>query len=469
MTAGVAVATNNKSNATIDQEAVDAFRSELRGTLLLAGDAGYDEARQVWNGMIDRRPGMIVRCAGVADVIAAVKLASAHDLVVAVKGGGHNIAGNAVCEGGLMIDLSDMRGVHVDPEARTARAQGGATWGDFDAETQVFGLATTGGLISGTGVGGLTLGGGIGWLMSSYGLACDNLLSADVVTADGERVTASAERNPELFWGLKGGGGNFGVVTSFEFRLFPVAPLFAGMLLHPLDRATEALRHFRDFIVDSPDEVGGAAGFVTAPDGNRVLALILVYNGPVDEGERVLQPLREFGPPIVDALAATPYRVIQTLLDAGSPPGWRNYWKSSFLSELSDDAMEILLARIKIAPSPHCKLFVECFGGEVTRIPRDATAFDHRHAPFNLLILGGWEQASEDEENIAWARETWQQMQPYATQSVYVNYLNEVDDEGSDRIESAYGAEKFARLAALKAKYDPGNLFRMNQNVRPAG
>ena len=469
MTASIAVSTNNNSNATIDQETVDALRAELRGTLLLPADGGYDDARQVWNGMIDRRPGMIVRCAGVADVIAAVKLAKAYDLVVAVKGGGHNIAGNAVCEGGLMIDLTDMRGVHVDPQARTARAQGGATWGDFDAETQVFGLATTGGLISGTGVAGLTLGGGIGWLMGSHGLACDNLLSVDLVTADGERVTASAEQNPELFWGLKGGGGNFGVATSFEFRLFPVAPLFAGMLLHPLDRAAEALGHFRDFILDSPDALGAAAGFVTAPDGNRVLALIPVFNGPVEEGARVLQPLREFGPPVVDTLAPTPYRSIQTQLDAGSPPGGRNYWKSSFLAALSDDAIGILVDRIKVAPSLDCKLFVECFGGEVTRIPRDATAFDHRHSPFNLLILAGWEHASEDEENIAWARETWQQMQPHATQSVYVNYLNELDAEGSDRIESAYGAEKYARLAALKTQYDPGNLFRMNQNVRPAG
>ena len=302
MTASIAIATDNNSDAAIDQETVDALRAELRGTLLLPADGGYDEARQVWNGMIDRRPGLIVRCAGVADVIAAVKLAKAHDLVVAVKGGGHNIAGNAVCEGGLMIDLSNMRGVHVDAQARTARAQGGATWGDFDAETQVFGLATTGGLISGTGVGGLTLGGGIGWLMGSHGLACDNLLSVDLVTADGERVTASAEQNPELFWGLKGGGGNFGVATSFEFRLFPVAPLFAGMLLHSLDRAAEALGHFRDFILESPDALGAAAGFVTAPDGNRVLALIPVYNGPVEEGERVVQPLREFGPPVVDGL-----------------------------------------------------------------------------------------------------------------------------------------------------------------------
>jgi FAD/FMN-containing dehydrogenase len=469
VTTGITVATNKNSNTTLDQETIEALRAELRGTLLLAADAGYEQARQVWNGMIDRRPGMIVRCAGVADVIAAVKLAKAHDLVVAVKGGGHNVAGNAVCEGGLMIDLSNMRGVYVDPQGRTARAQGGATWGDFDAETQVFGLATTGGLISTTGVAGLTLGGGIGWLMGSYGLACDNLLSLDVVTADGERITASAEHNSELFWGLKGGGGNFGVVTSFEFRLFPVAPLFAGMLLHPLGGAGEALGHFHDFIRNAPDQVGAAAGFLTAPDGNPVLALVLVFNGPVEEGARVFQPLREFGSPVLDTLAATPYRVVQTMLDAGSPPGSRNYWKSSFLGALPDDAIEILVERMGKAPSPGCKLFVECFGGEVMRIGRDATAFDHRQSPFNLLILGGWELAAEDAENIAWARDTWQQMQPYATQSVYVNYLNDAADEGSDRIESAYGAEKFARLAALKAKYDPGNLFRMNQNVRPSG
>ena len=466
---GIQIATNKDSSATIDQETIDALRADLRGCLLLPTDQDYDEARRVWNGMIDRRPALIARCAGVADVIAAVKLAKAHDLVVAVKGGGHNIAGNAVCQDGLMIDLSTMRSVYVDRDARTARAEGGATWGDFDAETQAFGLATTGGLISSTGVAGLTLGGGIGWLMGSYGLACDNLLSLDVVTADGERVTASAEHNPELFWGLKGGGGNFGVVTSFEFRLFPVAPLLGGMLLHPLDGATEALAHFQAFFQDAPDQVGAMAGFVTGPDGDQVFALILVYNGPVEDGERVFQPLREFGPPILDNLAATPYRVIQTLFDAGAPPGLRNYWKSSFLEDLPRDAMEILVERFRKAPSPHCKMFIEFIGGEARRIARDDAVFDHRHSAFNLLILGGWELASADEENIAWTRETWKAMQPYASDAVYVNYLNEEADEGSERIKAAYGPEKFARLAVLKAKYDPGNLFRMNQNVRPAG
>jgi len=465
----VQIRTNSSVDAALNEATIEAFDAVLRGRLLLPTDAGYDDARHVWNGMIDRHPAMIVRCEGVADVMTAVKLAKANDLVVAVKGGGHNIAGNAVCEGGLMIDLSSMRGVYVDAKARTARAEGGATWGDFDAETQAFGLATTGGLISATGVGGLTLGGGIGWLMGSYGLACDNLISLDVVTADGERVTASAEQNPELFWGLKGGGGNFGVVTSFEFRLFPVAPLFAGMLLHPLEHAGEALAHFRDFIQGAPDEAGALAGFTTTPDGEPVLALILVYNGPVDEGARIFAPLREFGTPIVDNLAAMPYRVIQTLFDASAPAGMRNYWKSSFLRELPGDAIEMLVERFRKAPSPSCKMFIECIGGEVMRIAPDATAFDHRHSPFNLLLLGGWELAADDEKNIAWTRETWQAMQPWATERVYVNYLNEVGDEGSDRIEAAYGPQKYARLAALKAQYDPGNLFRMNQNVRPAG
>ena len=465
----IEIATNKDSSAAIEQETIDALKADLRGCLLLPADQGYDEARRIWNGMIDRRPALIVRCAGVADVIAAVKLAKAHDLVVAVKGGGHNIAGNAVCQDGLMIDLSTMRSVYVDRQARIARAEGGATWGDFDAETQAFGLATTGGLISSTGVAGLTLGGGIGWLMGSYGLACDNLVSLDVVTADGERVTASAEHNPELFWGLKGGGGNFGVVTSFEFRLFPVAPLFAGMLLYPLERAAEALAHFHAFFQDAPDQIGAMAGFVTAPDGNQVFALILVYNGPVEDGERVFQPLREFGPPVLDNLAPMPYRVIQTLFDDGAPSGLRNYWKSSFLEDLPRDGIETLVERFQKAPSPHCKMFVEFIGGEATRIARDETAFDHRHSAFNLLILGGWELASADEENIAWTRETWKTVQPFASKAVYVNYLNAEADEGSERIKAAYGPEKFARLAVLKAEYDPDNLFRMNQNIRPAG
>jgi FAD/FMN-containing dehydrogenase len=365
-----------------------------------------------------------------------------------------------------MIDLSPMRSVRVDPEARTARADGGATWADFDAATQAFGLATTGGLISSTGVAGLTLGGGIGWLMGSYGLACDNLLSLDLVTAEGELITASAREHPELFWGLKGGGGNFGIATSFEFRLHPVGPLLAGVLFHPLARAREALIHFRDFLKDAPDELGALAGLVTSPAGEPVAALALVYNGPLEEGARVVQPLRDFGSPTQDTMGAMPYRAVQTLLDAGSPSGRRNYWKSSFLNDLPDAAIETLIERFAEARSPYCKLLIECLGGAVARVDRADTAFDHRHLPFNLLVLGAWEEPAADDDNIAWVRATWAAMQPHAAEGVYMNYLEA--EGGIDRLQAAYGSENYRRLAALKASYDPENRFRVNQNVRPA-
>jgi FAD/FMN-containing dehydrogenase len=458
--------TKDGQTCAIEQAAIARLRAELRGQLLLPGDDGYDGGRRIWNGMIDRRPALIARCAGVADVMAALRLARAHDLLIAVRGGGHNVAGNAVCEDGLMIDLSPMRSVRVDPKARSARAEGGATWADFDAETQAFGLATTGGLISSTGIAGLTLGGGIGWLMGSYGLACDNLLSLDLVSAEGELITASAHEHPELFWGLKGGGGNFGIVTSFEFRLHPVGPLFAGVLFHPMGRAREALIHFRDSLSGAPDELGALAGLSTSPAGEPVAVLGLVYNGPLDEGARVVQPLRDFGPPILDTMGPMPYRAVQAMLDAGSPPGRRNYWKSSFLERLPDAAIEILLERFAAARSPRCKLLIECLGGAVPRVERADAAFDHRHLPFNLLVEAAWEDRTADRDNIAWVRATWEAMQPHAALGVYMNYLEA--EGGPDRLRAAYGAEKYDRLAALKAKYDPDNRFRMNHNVRPA-
>jgi FAD/FMN-containing dehydrogenase len=461
--------TRDGAEAAVTAEEVSDLRAGLRGELLLPDDDGYDRARSIWNAMIDRRPALIVRAAGVADVMAAVNFAREHGLLLAVKGGGHNVAGNAVCEGGLMIDLSAMRSVRVDPRARTARAEGGATWGDFDAETQAFGLATTGGLISTTGVAGLTLGGGIGWLMGSYGLACDNLLSLDVVTAAGELVTASADENPDLFWGLKGGGGNFGVVTSFEFRLHPVGPmLYAGMLMHPLERAVDALRRFRDFMADAPETLGALPGLVTSPEGASVCVLPLVYHGPVENGPNVVQPLREFGPPILDTVGPMPYRAVQTIFDAGTPHGLRNYWKSSFLKDLPDTAIETLVDRYAAAPSPRCKIFLECLGGAVARVGRDETVFNHRDAPFNLLVLGGWEDLSGDQATIAWTRDTWRAMQPYAAEGVYVNYLGQEADEGAERLRASFGPSKLGRLVALKTKYDPDNLFRMNQNIRPA-
>lgn len=462
------IATKDGGSNEIEMVAVETFGEGLRGSLLSQGAVGYEDARRIWNGMIDRRPALIARCVGTADVVHAVNFAREHDILVAVRGGGHNVAGNAVCDGGLMIDLAPMRGVHVDPKARRARAAGGATWGDFDAETQAFGLATTGGLISDTGVAGLTLGGGIGWLSPSYGLACDNLASVDVVTAEGSIVTASQEENEDLFWGLKGGGGNFGIATSFEFDVYPVGPiLFGGMALYPLDGAETILRHFVDFMAAAPDQVGALAGFTTTPDGLPVLALIAVYNGPVGDGEAGLASLRSFRTPLLDAFGPTPYRTIQTLFDAGTPPGLRYYWKSSFLDSVPDEALATVIGQAKSRPSPRSKIFLEFLGGAFSRVPREAAVFDHRKARHNLLVIGSWEQAAEDEINRAWARETWHSMQPYASEGVYVNYLGTETDEGGNRLAEAYGPGKFDRLVALKRKYDPANLFRMNQNIRP--
>ena len=416
--------TKDGGSAGIAMTAVQALEHDLRGSLLLPNAAGYEDARRIWNGMIDRRPALIARCSGTADVVRSVDFAREHDVLVAVKGGGHNVAGNAVCDGGLMIDLSEMRGVHVDPKANRARAAGGATWGDFDAETQAFGLATTGGLISETGVAGLTLGGGIGWLTPSYGLACDNLASVDVVTAEGTVVTASEAENGDLFWGLKGGGGNFGIATSFEFNVNPVGPvLFAGMMLYPLDEAQTILRHFVDFKADAADEMGAIAAFTATPDGLPALALIAVYNGPLADGEAALAPLRGFRKPLLDTFGPAPYRTIQTFFDAGAPAGLRYYWKSSFIEALPDDALAAVIEQAKCRPSPSSKIFLEFLGGAFSRVPREAAVFDHRNSPYNLLIIGAWNEAAADETNRTWARDTWQSMQPFASEGVYVNYL----------------------------------------------
>lgn len=448
---------------------IDELSAILNGRILLPGNEGYDDARRIWNGMIDRRPAIIARCADTDDVSRVVAFARDRDLLVSVRGGGHNVSGNAVCQDGVVIDLSPMRDVVVDADARTARVKGGATWGDFDFAAQEFGLASTGGFISTTGVAGLTLGGGIGWLMGSYGLACDNLLSVELVTADGRKIRASQDENPELFWGLKGGGGNFGVATEFEFRLHSVGPsLLAGMLVHPLEQAGEALNHFRQFIQTAPNALGALGALVTPPDAGPVLALVPVYNGPLDEAERVVQPLREVVPPADDTLAPMRYVDIQTMFDDGAPAGQRYYFKSSVLERLTEDAVDVLVDCYSNSPSPMSKIFVECFGGAMRDVDREQTAFIHRNSPFNLLIIAAWEDPGADEENISWARDTWQAMQPYASQGVYMNYLGQSVDEGAERLRAAYGTDNFNRLARLKARYDPGNLFRMNQNIPPA-
>jgi hypothetical protein len=462
------VTTNTGADAVLGEGVVEALRASLRGPLLRAGDAGYDAARAIWNGMIDRRPALIARCAGVADVIHGVNFARAHHLLLAVRGGGHNVAGNAVCDGGLMLDLSGMKSVRVDPVRRTARAEPGLTWGEFDHETQAFGLATTGGQISTTGIAGLTLGGGWGYLARKYGLASDNLLSADLVTANGQLLTASATENADLFWGVRGGGGNFGVVTSFEYQLHPVGPVLAGVVIHPFEQAREVLQLYREFTRAAPDKLASGAVCITLPDGTPVVGVVVCYNGPLEAGERVLQPLRAFGTPLADQIGIMPYTAAQKLVDAFYPPGLQQYWKSSFLQEISDAAIDTIVAYCAQRPSPLCHMLIEhTLGGAVSRVDREATAFNHRDVQYTFMSLGVCTDPAEAEQCVRWAREFWDAMQPFLTTDVYVNYLGPEADEGAERLHAAYGPEKYQRLVALKNTYDPTNLFRLNQNIKP--
>jgi FAD/FMN-containing dehydrogenase len=455
------------TSKTFDASTVEKLSAGIRGDLLRPGDDGYDSARTIWNGMIDRHPALIVRCAGVSDIVQSVNFARQSGLLVSVRGGGHNVSGNAICDGGIMIDLSPMKSVHVDPERCVARVEPGVLWGEFDHETQQFGLATTGGLISTTGVAGLTLGGGIGWLMGNHGLACDNLLSVDIITAEGQFLTASESQNQELFWGLRGGGGNFGIVTSFEFRLHPVSEMLGGIIMHRLDQAVDFVKFYNEFSQTAPDELGTLLAFATSPDGEPVVAIRACYNGPCEEGERILKPLREFGTPLADMIGPMPYVEIQRMIDDGFPSGMQNYWKSNFLSELDDKAIQTIVDYMRRAPSPNSKIAIEQFHGAAGRVGSNDTAFNHRDARYNLLIVGIWPDASARDENVSWVRNLWDAMQPYSSGGVYVNYLGQEADEGIERIKAAYGHDKYERLVALKNKYDPSNVFRMNQNIRP--
>ncbi len=458
------VVTTEGIDKILEEAVVEKFAAALRGVLLRPGDADYDKARVVWNGMIDRRPAMIARCAGVADVIEAVRFARAQKLLVSVKGGGHNITGNAVCEGGLMIDLSPMRGVRIDPVTRIAHAQAGLTWGEFNRETQALGLATTGGVVSTTGIAGLTLGGGLGWLMGKYGLSCDNLLSADLVTAEGDFLTASAEQHPDLFWGLRGGGGNFGVVTSFEYRLHPLPPVLAGMVVHPMEKAGEVLRFYRDFARSCPDEMLAAAALMTSPEGEPVAVIIASYIGDPVTGEALLAPLRKFGRPLADTIAPTTYVELNSLFDAAVPYGnVQRYWKSSFLKELPDDLIEVLIERSAKFLSPMSMVLFFHLHGAAARVDPDATAFGLRDDQWDYDVISQWADPAEAADHIKWTRDFWTAVEPFASGEVYVNHL---DAEEAPRSRAAY-TRNYDRLVTLKNQYDPVNLFRLNQNIRP--
>lgn len=448
----------------VADQAIETLRAGLRGQVITPDHAEYDEARKVWNGMIDRHPAVIARVAGAADVVTCVNVARDHGLLLAVRGGAHNIPGNAVCDDGLVIDFSRMKAIRVDPARRTARAEPGVKWVEFDREVQAFGLATTSGTFSDTGIAGLTLGGGIGWLGGKFGLVSDNVLSFDVVTADGQLRTASADENADLFWALRGGGGNFGVVTSFEYRVHPVGMLLAGPVFHPLDRAGAVLRFYRDFASHIPDELVTGFGFLTLPDGNRAVGIIVVYNGPLDEGERVIRPVREYGPPLVDQIGPMPYTTVQTMFDPLAPPGRQYYVKAPFLREIQDGAIEVLVDRFAEVPSPYTLIILQQKSGAMARGRADQTAFGHREDQFAAVLFSGWDDPAEAEANIAWTRRLAQDLEPFGAGGEYINDLG--PQETPDHLRVSFGAN-YGRLVQLKNKWDPTNLFRHTQNIKP--
>jgi FAD/FMN-containing dehydrogenase len=455
--------------------AVDQLRAEFEGELVRPDKPKYESLRRIFNAMVDRRPALIARCTSEADVIAAVNHGRETGLPIAVHGGGHGVTGHAVCDGGLMIDLRPMKGIEIDWDRRTARAQAGLTGAELDAATQARGLAVTGGRVSTTGIAGLTLGSGSGWLERKFGLAADNLLSAEVVLADGSRVTASERENADLFWGLRGGSGNFGIVTTFEFQLHEVGPIvLGGVLLYPGENAVDVLRFFRDFMSQAPDEVGAGAALITAPPepfvpeearGQRAVAIIVCYAADVDEGERVVSPLREFGFPIVDLVQPMPYTAVQQLVDPSLPQGLRHYWAGDFLSDLSDEAIDVFVRAAEAAPSPFSQILLIPGGGQISRTDDDAMAIGQRDAPWNTHLLSVWTDPAHDKRNIRWLRELKAASAPYTTGRAWLNFLTE---EGEHRVRRALGDEKYERLQRVKDRYDRDNLFQLNQNIRPS-
>jgi FAD/FMN-containing dehydrogenase len=449
------------------------LKKSLKGQSLEPGDVGYEKARKVWNGMIDKRPAFIARVANTDDIITVINFAREFSVIVSVRGGGHNVSGNAVNDGGIVIDMMNMKKINVFSQTQTAQAQPGLTWGEFDKETYAHGLATTGGLVSTTGIAGFTLGGGIGWLMRKYGLTLDNLLSAEVVTADAQILRASPEENADLFWGISGGGGNFGIVTNFEFQLHPISEVLGGMIMYPVDKAKDVLQFYRNYVNQVPDELTSMAALVIAPpapfvpvnfQGAPVIAIVGCYCGDIAKGEEALAPLRKFGQPVVDLFSPMPYTVLQQMLDPSAPEGMQNYWKSSYLNELSDDAIAVTLDHFKVMSSPLSMIHFHHMGGAMARVPESATAFGRRSATFAMNIISMWPEAVDSEKHIGWTRRLEEAIRPFATSGVYVNFLG---NEGEERIKAAYGENKYKRLVELKNKYDPHNFFRLNQNIRP--
>jgi FAD/FMN-containing dehydrogenase len=463
--AAVASRTSDGAHTTLSEADLEALQRSLRGELILSGHAGYEDARRVWNGNVDRRPALIVRCAGTADVQQAVTFARTRGLLLSVRGGGHSAPGYGTNDGGLVIDLSLMKGIRVDPDARTVRAQGGVLWRDLDHETQAFGLVTTGGTVSNTGIAGLTLGGGLGWLMGKHGLTVDNLISADVVTADGQFRTASVKDNPDLFWALRGGGGNFGVVTSFEYRLHPVMQVLGGMVIYPLDQARDLLRFYRDFCGTLPDEAEAYAALITTPDGIPAAALMLGYNGPVADGEKVLAPARRFGKPLADMVGPMPYGARQRMLDEpNATHGLQRYWRSAFTEKISDPLIDAVVEGAATFSSPLSALLFFHMHGAATRVPSTETAFAARRAQWDFDAIGQWADPGQSTEHIAWVRALWARLEPHLQGSAYVNHL--AADDRPEKVRASFG-QNHERLRDVKAVYDPANLFRINANIVP--
>ncbi|MGE5847350.1 MAG: FAD-binding oxidoreductase [Ignavibacteria bacterium] len=462
-----------KSGATLEEKIIDEFRAGLRGTLIRPDDESYNTVRKIWNGMIDKYPSLIARCLGTADVIHSVNFARNNNLFVSVRGLGHNIGGNSLCDGGLVIDLSLMKSVYVNPSTMTARVEPGASLGDFDHEAQAFGLAVPLGINSTTGISGLTLGGGFGWLSRKYGLTIDSLISADIVTADGKLLKASSTENQDLFWAIRGGGGNFGIVTSFEFRLFEIGQqVLSGLIIHPLENAREVLRFYNDFIKQTPEEFVCWAVMRKAPPlpfldpewhGKEILVLAVCCSGDLAKAEEIAKPLRSFGKPIADVIAPHPYEAWQKVLDPLLAPGMRNYWKSHDFLEISDGLIDVMIEYAGQLPDPQCEVVFVQLGGVINKIPAKATAFARRDTEFVLNLHGRWEDAAKDGLCISWARKLFDACTPYASGSVYVNFMT---SEEQDRVRQAYGSN-YDRLVELKNKYDPNNFFNFNLNISP--